>query len=464
MYLSRAARGREGNAAPARALTLASRETVVFAVSWIPYFLRFPYPLGLPMAEQYAISAVKMREILEVSRLLAVTADLEHLLTEIAKAAQGLLGAERASIFLYDMSSDELWTKIALGSATIRVPSSAGIVGFVFKTNKLLNIPDAYADARFNREVDRRTGFVTRNLLTVPMIDLKGRPIGVIQAVNKIGGIFGREDEETIELLAAQGGVAIQRYHLQVDAIQVVELRREMDLAKRVQESLLPKSAPKFPRLEAVGWTKPASVTGGDAYDLWTISPGKLGIFVGDASGHGLAPALVVSQARTLARALSEIDCDPRWVLTKMNNRLVNDLELGRFVTVFMACLEEDGTLTWASAGHGPILYRPAPGEPIRLLDPTAPPIGVLDEFLVDPTEVVHFECGGLLIVMSDGIFEAQGPDGEMFGVERVTQILNEGEKSSPEALLNNFKEAVRVWQGKEEPNDDQSIVLVQCR
>src|SRR5207237_2652946 len=124
--------------------------------------------------------------------------------------------------------------------------------------------------------------------------------------------------------------------------------------------SLLPKCAPQMPRLEAVGWTKPASVTGGDCYDLWTISDGKLGIFVGDASGHGLAPALVVSQARTLARALSEIDCDPRWVLTKMNNRLVNDLELGRFVTVFMACLDSGGCLTWSRAGHGPAMYRPA--------------------------------------------------------------------------------------------------------
>src|SRR4051794_15777545 len=416
------------------------------------------------MSGKHSISGEKMREVLEVSRLLAVTSDLDHLLTEIAKATQALLGAERASIFLHDAGTNELWTKVALGASTIRVPVGAGIVGNVFQTNRLLNIPDAYADARFNREVDRQTGFTTRNLLTVPMINLKGRPLGVIQAVNKIGGIFGREDEETIELLAAQGGVAIQRYHLQVDAIQVVELRREMDLAKRVQESLLPKFPPKFKELNAVGWTRPASVTGGDAYDLWTISPGKLSIFLGDASGHGLAPALIVSQARTLARALSEIDCDPSWVLTRMNNRLVNDLELGRFVTVFMACLDEGGRLTWASAGHGPILCRRGPGHAIEVLYPTAPPIGVLDDFAVDQTEVVPMECGGLLIVMSDGIFEAQGPDGDMFGVERVVQILNDGINASPEALLKNVRDAVVVWQGKEEPVDDQSIVLVQCR
>jgi phosphoserine phosphatase len=413
---------------------------------------------------KYTISADRMREVLEVSRLLAVTADLDHLLSEIAKATQTLLVAERASIFLYDPSADELWTKVALGADQIRVPASAGIVGHVFRTNQLLNIPDAYADGRFNREVDRRTGFVTRNLLTVPMVNLPGKPIGVIQAVNKTGGSFLREDEETIELLAAQGGVAIQRYHLQVDAIQVVELRREMDLAKRVQESLLPKTNPVLAGLECVGWTRPASVTGGDAFDLWKIAEGKLGIFLGDASGHGLAPALVVSQARTLARALSEIDCDPGWVLTRMNNRLVNDLELGRFVTVFMACLDSGGCLTWASAGHGPVMYRPAPGRAIQILDPTAPPIGVLDEFASDPTDPIQIEPGGLLIVMSDGIFEAQRADGEMFGAERVVRILDEHAKESPEFLLDRCREEVRAWQGKDEPLDDQSIVLVQCR
>jgi phosphoserine phosphatase len=413
---------------------------------------------------QSSISADRMREVLEVSRLLAVTSDLDHLLMEIAKATQGLLGAERASIFLHDPGTDELWTKVALGADQIRVPATAGIVGHVLRTNQALNIPDAYADGRFNREVDRRTGFVTRNLLTVPMINLQGRPIGVIQAVNKIGGSFLREDEETIELLAAQGGVAIQRYHLQVDAIQVVELRREMDLAKRVQESLLPKSNPQLPGLECVGWTKPASVTGGDAFDLWKIADGKLGIFLGDASGHGLAPALVVSQARTLARALSEIDCDPRWVLTRMNNRLVHDLELGRFVTVFMACLDVTGKLTWASAGHGPILCRRSPKHAIEVLDPTAPPIGVLDDFSVDQTEVIQNEPGGMLIVMSDGIFESMGPTGDMFGVERVVRILDEGVNVSPEAVLQNVRQAVLTWQGKDEPNDDQSIVLVQCR
>src|SRR4051794_32141742 len=127
------------------------------------------------------ISAEQMRHVLDVSRLLVVTADLDLLLRRIAEAATSLLGAERATIFLHDKNHRELWSKIALGAKEIRIPEAAGIAGFVFKSNRLLNIPDAYSDARFNREVDKRTGFVTRNLLTIPLPDVDHDAIGVLQ-------------------------------------------------------------------------------------------------------------------------------------------------------------------------------------------------------------------------------------------------------------------------------------------
>src|SRR5205085_11322368 len=133
----------------------------------------------------------------------------------------------------------------------------------------------------------------------------------VIQAVNKKTATFNDTDRAMIQLLADQAGVAIQRYRLQLAALEIVALRREMDLAKKVQEKLIPKSPPDVPGLEATGWTRAASVTGGDCFDLWRMHDGRLGIFLGDASGHGLAPALVVSQVRTLVRAISETEPDP---------------------------------------------------------------------------------------------------------------------------------------------------------
>jgi phosphoserine phosphatase RsbU/P len=415
------------------------------------------------MPSDSSITAEQMRLVLDVSRQLTVTADLDLLLRRMAEAATSLLGAERASIFVQDATKHELWTRIALGSGEIRVPETAGIVGHVFESDQLINIPDAYADNRFNREIDRRTGFTTRNLLTAPMDDFDGRPIGVIQVVNKIGGSFLSQDEAMIRLLADQAGVALQRYRLQQQAIKSVEMRREMELARKVQDKLIPQSSPAITGLEAVGWTAPASITGGDCFDLWRMTDGELGIFLGDASGHGLAPALIVSQARTLMRALSEIDCNPQWLLSRVNTRLANDLEDSRFVTAFAGCLQPDGLLKWYSAGHGPVFVRAKPDGPMQVLMPQAPPIGIDPDMPAEPPDTVQIEPGGQLIVLSDGIFEAMSPDPghTLYGVPRLTELLEQCRDDSPSQTLACIRQAMIQWQGGEEPADDQTVVVV---
>ena len=411
-----------------------------------------------------AISAEKMKLVLDVSRLLTVTADLDTLLLRICEAATTLVSAERASLFLHDASRNELWTKVALGAREIRIPCDAGIAGHVFSTNQILEVPDPYNDPRFNREVDRRSGFVTRNLLTVPLRSLDNSAIGVIQVVNRIGGGFTEVDHQMIELLAGQAGVAVQRHQFQQEVIRSAGLRHEMDLAHQVQAAMIPTRPPEVPNLKAVGWSRPASVTGGDAYDLWRLADDRLGIFLGDASGHGIAPALIVSQARTLLRSLSEINPDPTWLLTRVNNRLANDLEAGRFVTAFFGCMSSDGVLSWASAGHGPILYREGASGKFIALDPQGPPIGILPEYFADPGGEVRLAPGGLFVVLSDGIVEARSASGELFELGRLLHLLETCSALTPEEILSVVRESIRQWQGKEEPVDDQTMVLVQRR
>src|SRR5205085_11222713 len=123
-----------------------------------------------------------------------------------------------------------------------------------------------------------------------------------------------------------QAGVAIQRFNLQRSAMESIALRKELDLAKRVQEAMIPKSMPDVPGLDAAGWTKAASVNGGDCFDLWKCPDGRLGILVADASGHGIAPALVVMQARTLVRTLSDTETNPLKLMVRINGRLVEDM------------------------------------------------------------------------------------------------------------------------------------------
>ena len=135
----------------------------------------------------------------------------------IGETTTRLANAERATIFLIDREHGQLWSKVALGDdmEEIRVPLGVGIAGTVAVTGETINIPDAYADARFNKEVDRRTGYRTRNLLAIAMRATDGRVIGVFQVLNKRGGTFQAEDLEPLAALSASAAVAVenaQRY------------------------------------------------------------------------------------------------------------------------------------------------------------------------------------------------------------------------------------------------------------
>ena len=417
---------------------------------------------GTCMAEvNENISSEQLKLVLDVSRTLAVTTDLDLLLKYLAESGQNLLDCARTSIFLHDRKTGELWTKVALGTKEIRVPAGAGIVGHVFTANQMLHVPKPYEDARFNQDVDKKTGFVTRNLLTAPMVGIDGQPVGVIQAVNKCTEAFTETDFAILQLLADHAGVAIQRFNLMQEAIERVELKREMDLAQRVQQALIPKDPPTIPGVEVVGWTRAASITGGDCYDLWTLPDGRLAIFLADASGHGIAPALVVSQVRTLIRALVNFEPNPSRLLACVNERMYEDLQDGQFITVFLGYLSSDGSLEWTSAGQGPILAKTSPNGPVTILDTPGYPIGFTPAWPDSPGQPLKLEPGGVLFAASDGIFEAMDPDGKLFGHESVVERLEKGVGETPGKAVETIREAVNVWQTKEEPNDDQTIVVV---
>jgi phosphoserine phosphatase len=234
-----------------------------------------------------------------------------------------------------------------------------------------------------------------------------------------------------------------------------------MDLARTTQQALLPRHPPRLAWIDAWGWNCPASVTGGDCWDMWQLPDGRLGIFLADASGHGIGPALVVSQARTLVRALCSTDPDPHDLLERVNGRLCEDLEWGRFVTAFLGFLSPDGWLHWSSAGHGPALLHTHPTSPLDVLDPPVQPLGVVTDWTEDAPDPVRIEPGGSLALVSDGILEALNPAGEAFGVERLSNHLHALHGHPSAGAVDALRAAVRHWQGADEPLDDQTIVVV---
>ena len=152
----------------------------------------------------------KLQSILEVSKALAAERRLERLLGLVVDESAKVVEADRCTLFIADREKGELWSKVAHGSAEIRIPLGAGIAGAVVQTGRPIRIDDAYADPRFEPGVDRASGYRTRNLLTVPMKNTKGEVVGVLQALNRRDGAFGDEDQELLGALAGPAASAIE--------------------------------------------------------------------------------------------------------------------------------------------------------------------------------------------------------------------------------------------------------------
>jgi len=168
-------------------------------------------------ADRKVTTGSKLDLILDVTRRLMSITDLDALLRDMAQATTTLLDADRATIFIVDRDKNELWSRVALGAGVgeIRLAMGVGIAGTVAATGETVNIPDAYADPRFNPEPDKRSGYRTRSLLTFPMTGQNGRVIGVFQVVNKKGGgHFTSDDEETLSSLGASAAVAVENAQL----------------------------------------------------------------------------------------------------------------------------------------------------------------------------------------------------------------------------------------------------------
>ncbi|HNV70529.1 MAG TPA: GAF domain-containing protein, partial [Candidatus Ozemobacteraceae bacterium] len=174
--------------------------------------------------EQVQKARAEQERLLELSTAISSELQLSSLLAKIMETTTIILNAERSTLFLHDARTNELWAPVAQGmdgGKEIRFPSHLGIAGSVFTSGNTVNIPDAYADPRFNKDFDRKTGYVTRNILCMPVINKSGKVIGVTQVLNKRGGPFARSDEQKLAAFSAQASIAIENARLFEDVMNM---------------------------------------------------------------------------------------------------------------------------------------------------------------------------------------------------------------------------------------------------
>jgi adenylate cyclase len=174
------------------------------------------------LSERARASQREESRLIEITQAISSELNLDKLLRKIMAVATDLLDAERSTLFLHDNRRDELWSRVAEGlqCKEIRIADKSGIAGHVFRSKRTVNIQDAYAHPLFNPEVDKQTGYLTRTVLSVPVIDKMGNAIGVMQVLNKNGGSFTKRDERRLELLAAQSAIALDNARLFMEVLE----------------------------------------------------------------------------------------------------------------------------------------------------------------------------------------------------------------------------------------------------
>lgn len=408
-----------------------------------------------------------LESILAMTRAIAAEPDLTRLLVMLAASCSRVLQVERTSIWVVDPENGDLFTRVSEGMDAIRVPKGKGIVGAVAEAGEPLLIPDAYADSRFNPDVDKKTGFKTRQILCIPMKDIDGqRVVGVIQALNKAGGEnLGGYDMELASIIAAQVGVVLEQAALREQAMERKRLKAEMDLAHTIQQRLLPRESPKLERLDVCGCNRPATETSGDYFDYLSLPDGRLAVIVADVTGHGLGAALVMTAARAFVRALGVAQSDPAQIVGAVNNLLEKDLEAGNFLSLCLAAFDpETLSLSYASAGHDPpLVYRPGEDAFVEL-ESTGPLLGIMAGMEFGLGGPLQLAAGDILVFMTDGLFECMNENDETYGKDRLRDTIREHSKSGAETIVNALLEKADAWTGKRPPRDDITLVVVKVK
>ncbi len=415
-------------------------------------------------ADLPALTPRSLQALLDATRALAEPLSLQALLERVAHAACQVLGAERASVWLADDDAQRLSLQVADDLAPMQVAWGVGLVGHCAATRAVINVADAYADPRFNPEVDRHSGFRTRSILALPLSDRGGTLVGVLQVLNRDSGPFTTADERLGTALAAPCAAALMRARLTERLLEAERLQHELALASELQRATLPARMPHCPGYELHGRFMPASQTGGDTFDAALLPQGLL-LVLADATGHGVPAALAVTQMQALLRMAFRLGADLATAFRQVNDQLAQTLPDGRFVTAFVGLLDpQRHVLRFISGGQSPILVRAAGGG-WTLHRATCFPMGAAPLPGAPRAVDVPMEPGDALLLLSDGFYEAEGADGQPFGVARVQALADAalGQGGALDDVATAVVQSVgRFVAGPQQ--DDMTMLLLQRR
>jgi serine phosphatase RsbU (regulator of sigma subunit) len=392
--------------------------------------------------------------LLRAGRELGSPRPLEELFDVILDLAMEAAGAARGVLLTLD-DDDELKPRARRGS-DFRI--SKRVRDQVIRDRMSLIIQDALVDPRWKEQHSIISQGI-RSLMAAPL-QTDDRVIGMLYLDSGETSEFTTEDLELVTVMANIAAVRIEH-----DRLAMVERRREMlekELAQAadIQMGCIPERAPRVPGYELAGATAPCRTVGGDYFDYVPRSDGKLVFLIADVAGKGMPAALLVMNLQARIQALAETADDLGRTVARLNHMIKDVCPSNRFITCFLAVLDPaTGRMQWANAGHEPCLVLRRRGA-IERLGAGGPPLGVFRDF-VYATEETTVEPGDRLLLVTDGVTEAQNPMQGDFGGERVEGFLIEYFNRDADDMVRELKRAVDRWTGDSSPHDDVTVVAL---
>jgi sigma-B regulation protein RsbU (phosphoserine phosphatase) len=409
----------------------------------------------------------RLTSLFRIGQIINSTLVLDEVLDLVLDNLIELTGAERGSIMLLNEDGD---LAVRAARAVDRRPltteffkTSSSIVREVALSGAPRLINDASTDSTYQAHASVLVHHL-RSVLCAPL-KVRDEVRGVLYVDHRLlTGAFTEQDLDLLVAFADQAAVAIENARLYEELGQRERMRRELEIARSIQASLMPKKLPSTPGFEVAAACVPARDVGGDFYDAVTTADGNVVLFLGDVSGKGVPAGLLMGMVRTLLRAELQRSSSLEEAVRHTNRVLYPDFtNTNMFATLMLGMLRpRERTFTYLNCGHcESLLWRRASGE-IESLSGDGLPLGILDEF-ESAERTVYLEPGDVLVTYSDGFSEAKSSRGELFGVPRLQEAIAASAERSAESILDDIGHAVDRFVAGESQSDDQTIMILRA-
>lgn len=422
----------------------------------------------------------KLRAVLEVARSLQSSFSTDDVLNTVLDAALSVTGAERGFLLLFD-EERELQVRSARAAGGMDLPAASLRVPRRLIQQALESRRDLFSMSFDPTANDGRspgntiTDLELRSVVCVPLVRVNVNSSGVTQMLSKASSSAGvlymdsrvtavdlaGGNRELLQTLAIEASTVLENARLIEEQRARQRIEEELDVARRIQQSLLPRHLPQEGWFVVCGSSQSSHQVGGDYFDVAPLGPDMWSLVVADVSGKGVSSALLASFLQGAFLSSTSTTNIPE-VLGRINIFLSDRAEHGKYATMFYSRLDSAGRLTYANAGHCPPLLVHSAGA-IEELNASAMPVGLVPE-TVFQVERKDLAPGDRIVLYTDGVTEAQNDAGEFFGRKRLRQTVEGGAGLGCNELHARIQEAVLEFTAGAEQADDLTLVVVEYR